>query len=598
VAVTYATTDREGREGTTPIILRIQRSGGTLGIQTIPWTGVPSGEVVMPSGESFRVNRVVKPGGSSYPESVRQEFGIPANAVIVELYNKTPAPKSVQRYKPWTPSVSRALGGPGSGNFGHAGRPGEIGGSGNSDRAKNEADVNEATKQQALAEKQTHPLANPPFVLGMEDGRAVRYVAAYGEEHMAAPLPDNIERGKLRECYKNASMTVLLNQELDYAEGFATNAKTGSFVFQHAWAVTKDGTVVDSTWDEPEKGQYFGVRYDRDKYLKYLYKAKHYGVLGSIDEHSRKAIDTGGNGLRKETRSLGDHPGHPFYGNQWTDAAGGDAKSRPATKSEMRPATAEDRTWLKEQHGIVVPPAYKNVQVTTDEAAELVATAVTAAGKTASYYSKSYADHQQAAKWARLIELHDKVESIQDKVNADIKGSGSEHYHEAMTLRLIMQTGLRNGGEEGEGVGASSLRTEHATVDGSNVRLQFKGKGGVEQDITVKDAVFAKYVRERQRAGEERMFPHTSDATLAYMKEASGGDFKVHDLRTYVGTTLAQKMVNEVVKADKLPKTKKEYKAFQKAITTAVSKKLGNTPTIALKSYIHPAVLKPYELRD
>lgn len=229
----------------------------------------------------------------------------------------------------WRETVRRrrALGGAGSGNFGHAGRPGEVGGSvaGAAKAAKAElkkaAREAERAKQTALAAAQTNPLAHPPFVLGMQDSDAIRYVGAYGEAFTSAPLPKDIDRAPFKECYKNVSLLVMQREDLDYAEGFATNHGTGEMVFQHAWAVTKDGTVVDPTWDEPEKAKYFGIRYDRASYLKYLYSAKIYGVLGSTEKNVRAAIETGGNGLLP-SRSLAAHDGDTVTQDEATSTTG------------------------------------------------------------------------------------------------------------------------------------------------------------------------------------------------------------------------------------------------------------------------------------
>jgi hypothetical protein len=222
----------------------------------------------------------------------------------------------------------RDLGGPGSGNFGHAGRPGEQGGSAPADgggggggspkedsqeelrrrfedpnrRRWPEPKTDEEREQDRLATAQSNPLAKPDFVLGMDNdinGETTRYVAAYGQEFKAAPLPEGVEPGTKQECYKNASLLVMSRPDLTYVEGFAKNGEVGDhFSFMHAWAVDKDNNVIDPTWDNPEKNQYFGVKYDREKYLKYLYKAEIYGVLGSTFDNARNAIKTGGKKLR------------------------------------------------------------------------------------------------------------------------------------------------------------------------------------------------------------------------------------------------------------------------------------------------------------
>jgi len=89
----------------------------------------------------------------------------------------------------------------------------------------------EKARQQELADKQTNPMAHPDFVMGgpgREGKNSKRYIAAYGEEFKAAPLPEGIKRGTPHECYGNASKLVMRNKDLTYAEGYAITPDVGS----------------------------------------------------------------------------------------------------------------------------------------------------------------------------------------------------------------------------------------------------------------------------------------------------------------------------------------------------------------------------------
>lgn len=168
----------------------------------------------------------------------------------------------------------------------------------------------EVANQAELAAKQGNPLAHPDVVFGTPGNSPgltqkdyVRYVAAYGQEYKAAPLPKDISLGVPNECYKNASLLVLEHEDMTYVEGFAYPSPKQDIPVLHAWAVKKDGTVVDNTFRyqlgmDPTKVRYFGIQYNRSKYLAYLYKAKMYGVLGSTDKNALKAIQNGGRHLR------------------------------------------------------------------------------------------------------------------------------------------------------------------------------------------------------------------------------------------------------------------------------------------------------------
>jgi hypothetical protein len=122
------------------------------------------------------------------------------------------------------------------------------------------------------------------------------YLEKNGQEYKAAKLPDDVERGVPKECFKNASQLVIGRDDLEYVEGIAYpgSLRDSGLGFLHAWAVKKDGTVVDNTWDKPEDAKYFGVKYDRNAYMKHLMKTEMYGVFGGKDSVTREVLERGG----------------------------------------------------------------------------------------------------------------------------------------------------------------------------------------------------------------------------------------------------------------------------------------------------------------
>ena len=51
----------------------------------------------------------------------------------------------------------------------------------------------------------------------------------------------------------------------------------------HAWAITRDGEVIDPTWDNGF--EYFGVPFDLDYVLKTKVRRKEYGVIDNYQEN-------------------------------------------------------------------------------------------------------------------------------------------------------------------------------------------------------------------------------------------------------------------------------------------------------------------------
>lgn len=82
----------------------------------------------------------------------------------------------------------------------------------------------------------------------------------------------------------------------------------------------------------------------------------------------------------------------------------------------------------------------------------------------------------------------------------------------------------------------------------------------------------------------------TSSDVNAYLKEVTGKDITAKDFRTWAGTVLAAMALNEVKSFDSAAQAKRNLRA---AIEN-VAGRLGNTPTICRKCYVHPEVLTSY----
>ena len=75
-----------------------------------------------------------------------------------------------------------------------------------------------------------------------------------------------------------------------------------------------------------------------------------------------------------------------------------------------------------------------------------------------------------------------------------------------------------------------------------------------------------------------------------YLREMVGGEFTAKDFRTWAGTVLAAMALREFKKFD----TKTEAKKNVLRAIESVAERLGNTPSVCRKCYIHPAILNSY----
>jgi DNA topoisomerase-1 len=163
-------------------------------------------------------------------------------------------------------------------------------------------------------------------------------------------------------------------------------------------------------------------------------------------------------------------------------------------------------------------------------------------------------------------------------------------------------TGIRVGNEEyataNDSFGLTTLRTRHVRLDGSQVRLHFRGKTGKEQRILLNDARLARIIKRCRDLPGEELFTYLDESGSAnsvssedvneYLREIAGGDFSAKDFRTWIGTVECIGALAEPA-ADLVEAKKNIAAALER-----VAARLGNTPAICRKAYVHPAVLETY----
>ena len=144
------------------------------------------------------------------------------------------------------------------------------------------------------------------------------------------------------------------------------------------------------------------------------------------------------------------------------------------------------------------------------------------------------------------------------------------------------------------------MRDRHVDIAGGTVTFHFVGKSGKQHEITMKDARLAKIVRRCRDLPGYELFQYLdddgnrqdvkSDDVNTYLQAISGHDFTAKDFRTWAGTMLACIALQEFEAIDSEAQRKKN---IVRAVES-VAERLGNTPAVCRKSYVHPAVLDCY----
>ena len=266
----------------------------------------------------------------------------------------------------------------------------------------------------------------------------------------------------------------------------------------------------------------------------------------------------------------------------------------------------DTKTWTNE-HGeplpehmksTYIPPGWKNVRYNDDPNGALKAVGEDSKGRMQAVYDRQFVKDNADAKFARIQELDQNYDKAQQQVKRDILAGTNKE--EASCLHLVMTTGVRPGSDAETGgdvkaYGATTLQGKHVVGKSvETVRLKFIGKKGVKIDIPVTDAAVAKDLLKRKAAAgaNGRLFATDGSKLRAYTHTVAGEGFKTKDFRTLLGTRTAMAEIEKMP----VPKTLKAYKASVLSVGKAVSAKLGNTPAVALSSYVNPVVFSGWRL--
>lgn len=264
-----------------------------------------------------------------------------------------------------------------------------------------------------------------------------------------------------------------------------------------------------------------------------------------------------------------------------------------------------DAAILTRIKALAIPPAWTGVWICPHANGHLQATGRDARGRKQYRYHARWRQVRDEVKYERMLSFGRALPAIRAAVARGMQLPGLPREKVLATIvHLLELTMMRIGNEEyartNKSFGLTTLRTRHVQVDGSAVAFHFKGKSGVRHDIRLSDRRLARVLQRMRELPGQELFQYVdaegerhgigSGDVNDYLREVTGEDYTAKDFRTWSGTLLAALALQAFEQVDSDAQAKKN---IVQAIES-VAKKLGNTPTICRKCYVHPAVLESY----
>jgi DNA topoisomerase-1 len=264
-----------------------------------------------------------------------------------------------------------------------------------------------------------------------------------------------------------------------------------------------------------------------------------------------------------------------------------------------------DEAALDRIRRLAIPPAWTDVWICPKANGHLQATGRDARGRKQYRYHPQFREVRESTKYEHMMEFARALPALRGKLaeHMGLRGLPREKVL-ATVVHLLETTLIRVGNEDyardNKSYGLTTLRNPHVSVDGPELRFSFKGKSGKSWRLRIRDRRVARIVKACQELPGQKLFEYldedgepkevTSADVNAYLKEITGRDITAKDFRTWAGTVMAALALREFEAFDTQAGAKKNVRAA----IESVASRLGNTPTICRKCYIHPEILASY----
>jgi DNA topoisomerase I len=246
------------------------------------------------------------------------------------------------------------------------------------------------------------------------------------------------------------------------------------------------------------------------------------------------------------------------------------------------------------------------VWIAPDGRAHIQATGRDARRRKQYRYHAEWQAARHRAKYQRLGDFAECLPAARRRLHRDLHAEpASRPQVLALAVSILEQTFIRVGNREyaraNGSFGLTTLLDRHVKIGRTSAQLSYRGKGGLHRDVLVEGAELARLLAACRRIPGSQLFQYVDDAkrrhhlTAAevnrYIADITGMDFTAKDFRTW-GATLTAAACLERHRDIRIGVP---GRVAMRADIASVAERLGNTPAICRKSYIHPSVLSAYQ---
>ncbi|HEY6088225.1 MAG TPA: hypothetical protein VD771_00400 [Gemmatimonadaceae bacterium] len=263
-----------------------------------------------------------------------------------------------------------------------------------------------------------------------------------------------------------------------------------------------------------------------------------------------------------------------------------------------------DRAQLQRIDALRIPPAWRDVHVSTDPRAAIQVWGFDDRGRKQYKYHPRAVQKGELRKYYRVRQMARDLPTLRGRIQRDFgRKALTKEKVCAGIVRLISYGFFRVGSEryqkENNTFGITTMRKSHVVVHDDTVEFEYRGKRSITQRNVVVGKDLVRFVTQLLETPGARLFRYLEDGKWhdvnsgdvnEYIERIAQFPYTAKDFRTWGGTLRAATVLAELGKG----KSQNERKKNVVTAVRLVAAELGNTPTICRKSYVHPVVVMKY----
>src|SRR6202171_4061298 len=263
-----------------------------------------------------------------------------------------------------------------------------------------------------------------------------------------------------------------------------------------------------------------------------------------------------------------------------------------------------DKAQLERIEKLRIPPAWRDVHISTDMRAAIQVWGFDARGRKQYKYHPRAVEKGELRKYYRVGQMARALPTLRSRIQRDFRRNAlTKEKVCAGIVRLISYGFFRVGSEkyqkENNTFGITTMRKSHVLVIEDTVEFEYRGKRSIAQRNVVVGKDLARFVTQLLETPGPRLFRYLEDGKWQdvdsrdvndYIESIAQFPYTAKDFRTWGGTLRAATVLAELGKG----KSQSERKKNVLTAIRLVAAELGNTPTICRKSYVHPVVVMKY----